>query len=130
MYDYPGPETAYYSEAPSNPCAKSLSQKGLNEQGWIVYGESQDIFLQESETLMCKSPKPEESSSQPSEPKEKVEPHKLQAIIPDYLLKKIQEHHEKEASSPSVIEQDRRNREESEKLRQQRIDQSSPSEES
>ncbi|WP_068469328.1 hypothetical protein [Candidatus Protochlamydia phocaeensis] len=41
-------------------------------------------------------------------------------IIPDYLLKKVQDYHEREGAEPAQVEKDRHDREESEKMRQYR----------
>lgn len=41
-------------------------------------------------------------------------------IIPDYLLKNVQDYHEREGVEPDQAEKDRHNREESEKMRQYR----------
>lgn len=123
------PDTAYYAEISATRSTKSLFQKDFNEPGWIVYNEFQDVFFNESECFMCKQPKSEENPFPSSEPKEKTDAHQTQAIIPDYLLEKIQEHHQKEEALPSVVEQDQRSQEESEKFRKQRVDHQSTSSE-
>jgi hypothetical protein len=58
---------------------------------------------------------------------DKCSPPSSQKIIPDYLLKKLQEKHEKEGKPPEQIKKDRQNRVLSKKLRQQRSSQLDPS---
>ena len=60
-------------------------------------------------------PPSSQQDENPSEPSKKP-----RAIIPDYLLKQIQEYHEQEEADEETLEKDRQNREKSDQLRKER----------
>lgn len=55
-----------------------------------------------------------------SSAKKKKTPQQSQSIIPDYLLKQVEELHKKESTSSEILKQDAHNRQKSDELRKQR----------
>lgn len=67
-----------------------------------------------------KDPKQLSDSSSSSSAKKKKATQQPQSIIPDYLLKQVEELHKKEGASPKILKQDKHNRQKSGELRKQR----------
>jgi hypothetical protein len=64
--------------------------------------------------------KDSDQCSDASSAKKKKSVQKSQSIIPDYLLKQVEELHQKEGASSEILKQDQHNRQKSDELRKQR----------
>lgn len=66
------------------------------------------------------SNKKKNTRSRSSSKKKKTLQKELPSIIPDYLLKQVQDYHKKTQADPKILARDQRNRQTSDQLRNQR----------